>query len=221
VSEQPHRGAAAPVVTMAGLYGTGISVIGPRVAQELDVPFLDRGILAGVAEHLHVPVASVETLDSDDEKTPRGLLSRFFTGLSRTPMAGPAVDVEENRYRAATEEFLARATIHGGVVVGRAGAVVLRDIPGVLNVRLDGPREARILQAMRIFGFDRETAEARQEANDRARINYVRRQYGVDPDDPDLYDLRMNSTAIDWDTCVELIVTAARSGNRRPATADG
>jgi hypothetical protein len=34
---------------------------------------------------------------------------------------------------------------------------------------------------------DRKTAEWRQQANDRARTEYVRHSYGVDPLDPDLY----------------------------------
>jgi cytidylate kinase len=59
-------------------------------------------------------------------------------------------------------------------------------------------------------------------ANDRARRGYVRRSYGVDPENPDLYHLRIDTTVLDLDTCVDLIVTASRG--RRPvaaATADG
>ena len=38
--DSPHR----PVVTLAALYGAGGSVGGPRVAERLDIPFLDREI---------------------------------------------------------------------------------------------------------------------------------------------------------------------------------
>ena len=54
-------------------------------------------------------------------------------------------------------------------------------------------------------------------ANDRARIGYIRRSYGIDPKDPGLYHLWIDSIALDVDTCVELIVTAARARARRPA----
>ena len=37
-------GGLRPVVTVSALYGAGGSVVGPRVAEELDVPFLDRQI---------------------------------------------------------------------------------------------------------------------------------------------------------------------------------
>ena len=50
----------------------------------------------------------------------------------------------------------------------------------MLHVLLGGPPEARIRQDMEIEGIDRKTAEWRQQANDRARTEYVRHSYGVD-----------------------------------------
>ena len=38
-----------PVVTLASLYGAGGSVIGPRVAERVGVPLLDRAIPEAVA----------------------------------------------------------------------------------------------------------------------------------------------------------------------------
>jgi cytidylate kinase len=209
-----------PLVTMTALYGAGASVIGPRVAERLGVPCLDREVLTGLAERLRVPEGSIESYDPNSEKQPRSAFRRFLDGLGppATADTSPGADREVRRLRSATADFIARATVHGGVVVGRGGMVVLRRVPGALHVRLDGPREARIEQAMREFGLDRRTAERRLKENDRARIRYVRDEYGVDPDDPDLYHLRIDSTVVDWDTTVDLIVTTARA--RRPADDD-
>lgn len=212
-------GSNPPLVTVSGLYGTGISRIGPRVAERLGVPFLDRGVTAGVAERLGVPEASIESYDPDFEKAPRSRLRRFLDGLAQPATADttPPSGQDVRRLRSATADFLAQATVRGGVVVGRGGMVVLRRVPGVLHVRLDGPRDARVEQAMRMFDVDRRTAEQRQKENDRARIGYVRGEYGVDPDDPDLYHLRIDSTVLDEDTCVDLIVAAARARTQQPA----
>jgi cytidylate kinase len=126
----------------------------------------------------------------------------------------------EGRYRSETEEFLARATVRGGVVLGRGGAAALRAVPGALHVRLTGSREGRVHQAMRLEGIDRRTAERRRKVNDRARMGYVRREYGVDGENPDLYHLQIDSTVLDFDTCVDLIVAAAHVRARQRATAD-
>jgi len=112
-----------------------------------------------------------------------------------------------------TEALLREAADAGDVVVlGRAGALVLRDRPGALHVRLDGPEEARLAQAMRVEGIDEEEARQRQRNSDRARTAYVKHFYGADPCNPDHYHLVLDSTALPIETCVELIVTAARAG---------
>jgi hypothetical protein len=215
----PPAGSRPPLVTVFGLFGALTSRIGPEVAERLGVPLLDRDILSAVAELLRVPEESLETYDPDVEKAPRSGLRRFLDSLGEPPTAdtGPASDQAARRVRSATAGHLARATVHGGVVVGRGGLVVLRHAPGVLHVRLEGPRDARVEQAVRLYGFDRRTAERRQQENDRARRRYVRDVYGVDPDDPDLYHLRLDSTVLEEDTCVELVVAAARARSRQPA----
>jgi cytidylate kinase len=129
------------------------------------------------------------------------------------------LDLQERRLRAYIEEALAGARTTGGVALGRGGMVVLRSVPWALHVHLGGPRQARIQQGMRINHVDRGSAEQRLDTEDQARMAYVRQTYGVDGADPGLYHLMLDSTALDLDTCVELIVTAshARVGDPRPS----
>jgi cytidylate kinase len=211
----PSPGPSRAVVTLAALYGAGGTVVGPRVAERLGVAFLDRGILKAVAERMRLP----EEVASEYEEPPQGRVDRLLGSLARvgisdaTPMDN--LELDEHRYRAETEEFIASASVSGGVILGRGAQVVLRGRPGVLHVFLGGPREARIRQGMEIEGIDRETAERRQEANDRARVEYVRRSYGVTGMDPDLYHLWIDSTALDLDTVVDLIVAACQARLRQ------
>jgi cytidylate kinase len=208
-----------PVVTIAALYGAAGSVIAPLVAEELGVPFLDRAILESVAKRTGLPESAVEEVD----EAPRRGMQRLAASLGRASTIGGAtggsieqLDAEVRSIRGQIEEFLARASISGGVAVGRGGMVILRSVAWALHVHLGGPREARVAQRMALEGIDRATAEARQKAEDRARLSYVSRVYGVDGGDPALYHLMVDSTALDVDTCVELIVTAARARTRHP-----
>jgi cytidylate kinase len=105
------------------------------------------------------------------------------------------------------------------VVLGRAAAVVLHDDQRALHVRLDGPVERRIAQAMAIEGIDRETAERRLKQNDKAREAYVRHFYGVDARDPHHYHLVVDSTALPFGACIELIAVAARARAHAAAAA--
>jgi cytidylate kinase len=200
-----------PVVTVAALYGAGGSVVGPRVAERLGVEFLDRAIPASVARRTGLPEAAVASYDEQ----PRSRMGRLVESLARVPNpsgdeSAERLDLDEDRMQAEIEEFLARASASGGVVLGRGGAVVLGSVPGALHVLLTGPREARVEQAMEIEDIDRETAEQRLEANDRARRECVRGRYGVDGDDPSLYHLVIDGTAFGVDACADLIATASR-----------
>jgi cytidylate kinase len=201
------------LIALSASYGAGGSVVGPQLAERLGVPFVDRAIPTGVAESLSVPLS--HALERDENVG--SLLDRMlkhFAPLSAAYVSGEAGDVlmGDDVYRQATERVICKHAQAGkGVILGRACAVVLSDRPEVLRVRLDGPEEARIEQAMRIQGVDRDTAIERMRQTDRARDAYVRHFYGVDPRESSHFHLIVDSTAITLDACVDLLARAAES----------
>ena len=186
-----------PLVTISAAYGAHGREVGSRLAEELGVPFLDRAIPAAVAQTLAVPLAEVETRDEVLGGFLERLLGTFaqMGGIHGGAIA-PLPDVpDEAAFRAATERILREhAASDGGVILGRAGMIVLADQPGVLRVRLTGPVEARIEQAIRSNGLTAEAARRECDGSDAARAAYVHRFYGVDIRDPALYDLVINAT---------------------------
>jgi cytidylate kinase len=208
-----------PLVTLSASYGAGGSWVGPALAERLGVPFVDRVIPTQVAERLAVPLEDAHRRD----EAVSGWLDRLL--MSLVPLAsvygGAAPEpmpVGDRSFREATEQVIAeRAASGAAVILGRAAALVLRDDARALHVRLDGPRAARVAQAMRVEGIDRGTADRRMRETDRARDAYVRQLYGTEPYDPALYHLVVDSTAIDLDACVELIAVAAEARARASA----
>ncbi|MBO3744524.1 cytidylate kinase-like family protein [Streptosporangiaceae bacterium NEAU-GS5] len=202
------------VVTISATYGTAGSVIGPAVAERLGVPFVDRAIPATVAQDLGV---SLEEALAHDDRAESGL-TRLLMGMMRLPTVSlGGVEVYPQPFPRTPEEFAVQteqvikevARLHGGVILGRAGAVVLADHPGALHVRLDGPLRRRVLQTVAFSGVDEREVRRIVWDNDRARTAYVRHFYRTDPADPDLYHLILDSTVIPVPACVEVIVTAA------------
>jgi cytidylate kinase len=88
---------------------------------------------------------------------------------------------------------------------------VVGDVPGALHVRLDGPVERRWEAAARFEEVDLATAQARQRETDEARSLYVRLVYRTRWDDPSLYHLLIDTTALPLETSAALIVAAARA----------
>jgi cytidylate kinase len=200
------------VITLSASYGAGGSQIGPELAERLGVPFVDRAIPTQVAERLAVPLQ--EALARDESLgTPLARMTMWLGQVGQAFGAPGALppDTEGDAYRQVTERVIREhAAGSGAVVLGRAGALVLRDDPTALHVRLDGPAEARILQGMQLEGVDRGTAERHVQDTDRARQAYVQHFYRADARDPTLYHLVIDSTAIALEACVEVILAATR-----------
>jgi cytidylate kinase len=201
------------VVTVSASFGCGGAEIAPAVAVRLGLPFHDRVIPAQVAGRLGVPVAEAE---ANDETITRGLWRLVSSlGTMPDPVGGvlPTSTLPDERaYRVQTERVLAEiADGPGGVVLGRAAAMVLRNRPDVLHVRLDGPPEQRLAAAAAHLGRSEEEVRRERDAADAARVAYVRHFYRCDPAEARHYHLVVDSTALPHDTVIDLVVTAARA----------
>ena len=201
------------VVTISASYGAGGLEVGPAVAERLGLAFHDRAIPAQVAGRLGV---SQDDAEANDERVVRGLW-RLVASLGTMPdPVGGVVPMtgepDERAYRVQTERVLREiADGPGGVVLGRAGALVLRGRPDALHVRLDGPPEARLRAAVERYGRPEDELRREMEGNDATREAYVRHFYRCDPAAARLYHLVVDSTALPLDTVVALVVTAARA----------
>lgn len=209
---------ARPLVTISSAYGAGGSVVAPALAERLGVPFLDRAIPVTVAERLAAPLG--QAVAAEDPAPGLGRLLARFAQLAILPGLGAGTGgragPREEDFRAQTEQILWElAESNGGVVLGRGGAIVLAEVRHALHVRLDGPAESRLRQAVERHQIGQERAERAMRDTDRARRAYVRHFYRRDPRDPTLYHLLIDCTAVPLDTCVELIAMAALPFSRR------
>jgi cytidylate kinase len=210
---RPWRGAnlrsTPPLVTISASYGAGGSQIGPALAQRLGVEFLDRAIPTRVADRLQVPID--DALAHDEALG--DAIGRLVSSFALLPeLAGAMVQagvLAGEDYRRETERLIREHAGSGAVILGRAGAIILRDDPHALHVRLDGPPERRVAVAMELEGLDRHDVERLRKNGDRAREAYVRHFYGCDARDPALYHLVIDSTALSAATVVDIIAAAA------------
>ena len=151
-------------MTVSATYGTGGSVIAPRLAEELGLPFVDRLI------SVDSPDLSQDGRPGERDSSERGRLAlrgglteeeqattpagRFLSYFARAAsvgamMAPDAVLDDDDTIRAADRGGRPRTSAAGApaVVLGRAGAVVLASRPRAFHVRLDGPVERRVAWA--------------------------------------------------------------------------
>src|SRR5919197_3193088 len=133
------------LIALSASYGAGGSVVGPKLAERLGVPFVDRAIPTKVAEELDVPLSQALEHDENVGSVLDRML-KHFAPLSGAYASGRATEalLGPDLYKEATEGVICELARAGeGVILGRACAIVLRERPGVLRVRLDGQPERR------------------------------------------------------------------------------
>jgi Cytidylate kinase-like family len=206
------------VVTISATYGAGGGLVGPAVADRLGVPFVDRAIPVAVADDLGI---SVDDALSRDEQV-ESWLSRMLVAaapLSFEWTVGPdhpqTAVLSDAAVLRCTEKIIREVGSEGGVILGRAAAIVLRDHPDAVHVRLDGDPDRRAQQASALLGITEREARDALVRNDKARIAYVRHFYGADPASPQYYHVILDSTRVPLDTCTDVIVAAVESCERR------
>jgi cytidylate kinase len=200
------------LITVSASYGTGGSVVAPALAKRLGLPFLQR--VTTSEGHPAEPGPCDEQLTEEELKaTP---IHRLFASFTQAMPVGPTVSPpsahhQDQRLRGHGEAGILRLMAGGGgVILGRAAAVVLGKDRG-FHVRLDGPPDRRVVQGAVVEGISEEQARARLRAADKARTAYVRRLYRTDPADPALYHLVVDSTAMPLEVVIELVLAAARA----------
>ena len=210
-------GPGVRLITVSASYGAGGSVVAPALAKRLGLPFLQR--VTTSEGHIAEPEPCDEQLTAEEVKaTPvHRLLAHFTQAMPTGPtQSPPSTHHQDEHLRGHGEAGIHRllAAASGGVILGRAAAVVLGKDRG-FHVRLDGPADRRVAQGAAVEGISRGEAGQRLRAADKARTAYVRRLYRCDPADPAMYHLMIDSTAIPLDTVTELIVITARAHEAR------
>jgi cytidylate kinase-like protein len=211
------------LVAVSAAYGAAGSHIAPAVAQRLGVPFVDRAIPLEVADRLDIPV---EDALAHEERPGGSLVERLLSGFRGADTGAPAplppdIVSAEDFHRASREVLLARAATGDGVILGRGAVAALRDDPRVLRVRLTGPVDRRIEQALRLGAPGREAAERALRQLDRAHADYLRQFYDVDIDDSSLYHLVIDATAFAPEIVIDLIAQAAVEMAAHRSTSSG
>ncbi len=199
------------VLTVSATYGAAGSVIAPQLAERLGLDFFDR-LIHGDQSRSADTIMERLTREERDQAPP----GRIIAGLSSltSTIGMPVMGVEEmdprGQLRRQVETSVSRvAADAGGVILGRAAAVVLAGHPTSFHVRLHGPTDRCLSQGMSLEGVSRAVARNNQSDTDRSWSRFVTRLFDRDPADARLYHLVIDSTVIPIDACVEVIAGAA------------
>jgi cytidylate kinase len=184
-------------VTISRQMGSLGMEVAQAVAARLDYRLVRREVINQAARRAGAPEVALAAIDE------LGLLK-----LCPSPRACHA-------YHRAVKQVMEELAAEGKVViVGRAEQVILRDQMQVLRVRVVAPPPLRIARLVERQSISPEAAAAQIEASDRYRRNYLKRFYHARWDDPELYDLTINTEHISPAAAAELIAAALSKSPR-------
>ncbi len=212
-----------PVITLSRPFGAGGAAIGRALAERLDVPFLDREIVAAAAERAGISEADAEGYDERMPGLWQRLAAAFASSAPEVAVPPAVVDgsvspVTGERLFDLTKTIIEEAAASGrAVILGRGGGFILSGRPEVLRVHLHASIDDRVRYL--VARVDELPADARPDepslrelcrSVDRARATYLRQHFDVDWMDARHYDLTLDSGRLGLSTTSALIESSAR-----------
>jgi cytidylate kinase len=204
------------------MFGSGGAPVGRELARRFGSEFLDRNIVASVAERSGIPEAEAEGYD---EQLP-SLWQRVAAALatSSPEVSMPPLPSGESLSGGAVQERLARLTRlvveeaaerGNAVIVGRGAAFIIGRRRDALHVHLHAPLEMRVRNLM--TRVEEAPEHARPDAAslgelcraiDAKRAKYIRQLFGVNWLDVTHYDLAIDTGSSTIPVATDLVEIA-------------
>jgi cytidylate kinase len=209
------------VVTIRGQLGSGAPEIGREIANRLKCDYVDREIIAGVAQRLHRPEDEV----IEKEMPPGSVLGRIAKALedSLAYSAGAEgaflptweIPLKDTRYLPALESVVRELARTPSIVIrGRGSQFILREHLAAFHVLVVAPLEVRVRRVMEDLKLDQESAKREIARFDSSRRKFIRRFFQAELEDPVFYDLTLNTENFDFDSAASLIIEVLSVKNR-------
>jgi cytidylate kinase len=191
---------ALPCVAMSRLPHSGAAEVGKQVAERLGFGFFGIEIVDRIAREQGIQRELVEGVDEHVRST----IDRWVIDAFRRQ------SFNESDYLRGVVRTVATLGERGlAVILGRGSPFILAE-ERTLRVLVVAPRPWRIQRRIEEAGSSEKEAAEQIERDDESRERFLRTDFKVEPDDPSLYDLVVNTAGLGIQGAAELIVQGLR-----------
>lgn len=193
------------IVTIGRQYGSGGSEIGARLAKDLGLQCYDKNILrvssteSGIKEsYFHLA----------DEQAGNKLLYKVISSLKPIlgePSLGSDLVTTDNLFRFQSEVIRKLAAEEPCVFIGRCAEYILEGTEGLVRIFIYADMEARVARIRKKKIYEENDIVRNIKRVDKERRDYHRYYTGKSWEEPENYDLMINTAAIGIDGAVEYI----------------
>jgi cytidylate kinase len=209
VAPMKRPAAPAPFVTISRETGAGARALADaliaRLSKERGTLFsgwhiFDRALCERVAADPELRVSLKSLLDEEFHAG----FDEFFRGVFAEKSSQLKIDHHVFR------TVRGICSLGKAIVIGRAAALVTRDLPRGVHVRLVAERNVRIQRIVREAGVSAAAARKTMEKKDAERARMVMADFDKNIDDPLLYDCVWNTATVTLEEIVESLTALIR-----------
>jgi cytidylate kinase len=207
------------IITIRGQLGSGAPDIGKRVAERLQIDYVDREIIAEVAKQLDYPEKKIESQEMPTTSTIKRIgdaLVRSYPpsisagGISAPmPMYLPVTEapLDDESYLKGLETTIKELAKESPIVIsGRGSQFILKDNPDAFHVLVAAPLATRINRVMGSMNLDKKAAKQEIKKYDGSRHEFIKRYFKADIEDPNNYDLVISTEHFSYEDVASIII---------------
>jgi cytidylate kinase len=205
-----------PVITIRGQLGSGAPEIGKMIATRLSIDYIDREIIAEVAQKLNYPKQKIEK----QEMPPTGLIKRIIDAIEHSypPTSDNSghvilylppsqIPLDDSDYLSGLESVIKKLAAGNSIVIrGRGSQFILKDYPGAVHILTVASKEMRIKRVMENMKIDEKSARQEIHNFDSSRHEFIKRYFKADLEDPVNYDLVINTDHLSYNAATALVM---------------
>jgi cytidylate kinase len=181
----------------------------PLIAMTREMGSLGKDVAAAVSARLGKPVVHHEIIDhlADKMRLRKSHVIRFLDGKANIWERLTTDKTSLSIYTA--DETLALAESNSvSVIRGWGSAHLLRPVQHVICVRVCAPMKLRVERMMERLNTDDEEMVVNEiKLSEEAHAAITRRHFGINWQDPENYDLALNTERVSTDECAEEIIS--------------
>ena len=186
--------------------GSGGTVIGKMLAEQLDIDLYDRKLLRLASDDSGINEKLFAKADQDVKKT-------ILYKVSKSVYNGEDIPPESGNLLSDWRLFEFQAKVLKGllkkesfVVLGRAADFVLKDRPNAVSIFLTASPEACFKREQEIMQTDELGVNRHIKSINRYRSDYYKYHTGKKWKNPENYDLCLRTDVLGYQGCVDVII---------------
>ena len=203
-TELQQRKKQGPCITISRETGAGAGCVGDElvkffqpICEEGDIPWtvFDKNLIEKVMEDYHLPQKLRQYFVEDK-------LSEFKATINELLGIHPHAWMLVSK----TASTIVQLAMKGNVVIiGRASNIVTVNLKNTFHVRLIGSFETRVRHVQDIHNLKRSDAIEFTKNEDHAKLNYFKKYYNKNIEDPLLYHMIINTDNISYEKTAKII----------------